>query len=194
MFIRAEKNKNYSVISNECLRDRRLSARAKGIWAYIMSLPNDWQIRQDEIFSHFTEGKAALRSAWKELAEAGYVKKTPAQGGDGRFAGWDYTVVESPMLRETAFLAQNTEVPETDTSVNGLSVNRAFGNRTLLSTDGPSTEKKLITYKVKEQKPKIPYTLQDKNIVKTEEHYGETYYYDADGKMYDNLGYATCLM
>jgi len=40
--IRVEKNKNYSVVNNTVLRDTKISWKAKGIMAYMLSKPDDW--------------------------------------------------------------------------------------------------------------------------------------------------------
>ena len=67
MIIRREKNKNYSVISNECFKDISISARAKGIYAYVMTLPDYWKISKKELYKHFVEGEKALDTAFNEL-------------------------------------------------------------------------------------------------------------------------------
>lgn len=40
-----EKNKNYTVMSNYHLRDKKLSYKAKGLLSFMLSLPEDWIIR-----------------------------------------------------------------------------------------------------------------------------------------------------
>ena len=99
--IRREKSENYSVIYNECFQNPLLSARAKGIFAYLMTLPDDWKIYKQELGKHFKEGRDALNSAFDELEIAGYITKTPERGAKGRLDGWDYTVYESTELLET---------------------------------------------------------------------------------------------
>ena len=39
---RVERNRNYTVMSNYHLRDRRLSLKAKGLLSQMLSLPEDW--------------------------------------------------------------------------------------------------------------------------------------------------------
>ena len=96
--IRREKSENYSVIYNECFQDDRLSARAKGLFAYLMTLPDDWKIYKRELCKHFKEGRDALNKAFSELEDAGYVTKTAEQDAQGKMCGWDYTVYESTEL------------------------------------------------------------------------------------------------
>ena len=59
VFIRTKKERNYTVMDNTFLRDERLSAKAKGIFAYILYLPEDWCIYQSELVKHFSDGKDA---------------------------------------------------------------------------------------------------------------------------------------
>jgi hypothetical protein len=99
--IRREKSDNYSVIYNECFQNPELSARAKGIFAYLMTLPDDWKIYKRELSKHFKEGRDALNSGFEELEACGYITKKPERGTDGRLGGWDYTVYESTDLLKT---------------------------------------------------------------------------------------------
>lgn len=107
---RAEKNRNYSVICNECFRDSSLSARAKGVFAYIMTLPDDWEIHKSELHTHFTEGRDAINGALRELEVAGYISKRPRQIANGQMMGWDYTVREKPEKPENNRLTENPSV------------------------------------------------------------------------------------
>lgn len=102
VFIRTKKNRNYTVVDNTFLRDDRLSAQAKGVFAYILYLPEDWCIYQSELVNHFSNGKDALRSAIKELEEFGYISKEHKKDEKtGRFTHWQYTVNEVPVAPKT---------------------------------------------------------------------------------------------
>lgn len=94
MIIRREKSKNYSIISNECLKNPKISTRAKGIYAYIMTLPDDWQIQKKELYQHFAESRDYLDKGFNDLKKHGYVKQTRVQDEKGRFIGWEYVVYE----------------------------------------------------------------------------------------------------
>jgi hypothetical protein len=73
-FIRGRKDRNYTVMDNTFLKDVRLSWKAKGVMAYLLSLPDDWQIYLSEIETHSPDGKSSLASAINELKEYGYLK------------------------------------------------------------------------------------------------------------------------
>lgn len=87
--------KDYCVVCNEVARRNDLSARAKGIYYYLATLPFGWELSQNELFSHFTEGRDALRTSFKELIDAGYVKEYPRRDDKGRLLGKNYEVMWS---------------------------------------------------------------------------------------------------
>ena len=106
------KTKNFTAVYNEVFQSDGVSARAKGLYGYIMTLPNDWKIYKDELFKHFSEGRDAMNKAFKELEELGYIHKKKVQDDVGRFSGWEYTIYET--LTDTLKNRQS----ETPTSVN----------------------------------------------------------------------------
>jgi hypothetical protein len=91
--IRINKTENYSIIHNECLKDFTISWRAKGLYAYMMTLPNGWNIRRSEIFNHATEGKDAANKAFNELIQKGYIKKVFIRE-KGKIKGFEYILYE----------------------------------------------------------------------------------------------------
>ena len=72
----SNKTENFTISANEVPRRADLSARAKGIHSYLMTLPADWKLYREELYTHFTEGRDAINTAFKELEEKGYIKKT----------------------------------------------------------------------------------------------------------------------
>lgn len=110
-FMRVEKTKNYSVISNEFIRRKDLSWKAKGILTYILTLPDDWVININEIMTHATEGEKAFRSGWKELKDAGYVNRYPVRDkGSNKITHWETVIRESADAKGFEPLTQNVQV------------------------------------------------------------------------------------
>lgn len=64
--------------------------------AYLLSLPDDWELYLKELQKHSTDGRDSTASALKELLVAGYVSRTRSRTEEGRFVGWDYVVHERP--------------------------------------------------------------------------------------------------
>ncbi len=93
----SNKTENFTISANEVPRRTDLSARAKGLHSYLMTLPADWKLYREELYTHFTEGRDAINTAFKELEKAGYIKKTRLKE-NGKFAGWDYSVYETSTI------------------------------------------------------------------------------------------------
>lgn len=90
------KNSNYTTISNVFLRDEKLSLKAKGLLATIMSLPETWDFSIKGICTIVKEGTTAIYSAIDELKTFGYCKVETLRDEKGRVTGNDYTFYENP--------------------------------------------------------------------------------------------------
>ena len=95
---RVNKDKNYTTINNTGLKDTRLSWKAKGILAYILTLPDDWIFYMEEVTKHSKDGIASLKAGMKELKECGYVKRFPIKGEDGKISKWEMIIYEVPQV------------------------------------------------------------------------------------------------
>ncbi len=74
----------YVAVANSTIRDTRLSFRARGVLAYLLSQPDDWNVSADRIAAAGTEGREAVRTALRELRAAGYCRTfTVAVGKSG---------------------------------------------------------------------------------------------------------------
>lgn len=94
--IRVEKNRNYTVINNEFLRNRELSLKAKGLLAVCLSLPDDWNWSIAGLVAICKESITSVRSSLKELEEYGYVTILKTKDDKGRFI-YEYTIYETPV-------------------------------------------------------------------------------------------------
>ncbi len=130
---RVNKDKNYTTINNTGLKDTRLSWKAKGILAYILTLPDDWIFYMEEVTKHSKDGIASLKAGMKELKECGYVKRFPIKGEDGKISKWETIIYEVPQVEKPLVENQLVEKP----SVENLPVE----NQPLLNTKELSTNK-----------------------------------------------------
>lgn len=95
--IRVIKNKDFVVMNKTALHDSNLSWKAKGLHAYMLSMPDDWTFYNSELIKHATDGRDSFKSAMKELKEAGYVVRRPKQNEQGKLDGWETLVYEYPI-------------------------------------------------------------------------------------------------
>jgi hypothetical protein len=78
-------NENFTVISNEILKDKNVSLKAKGLHVLVMSLPDSWDFSVKGISTIVFEGTTAVRSAIKELIANGYCIYTKNQNELGQW-------------------------------------------------------------------------------------------------------------
>ena len=109
--IRVIKNKNYTTISNQLFKNKGISLKAKGLMAYLLSLPSDWNLSINGIVACSKEGRSAIGNTIKELISAGYIERTQVRD-KGKFVGYDYFVFEQPKLNKPI-----TVKPITDNSI-----------------------------------------------------------------------------
>ena len=98
--IRVEKNRNYTVMSNCHLADRRLSLKAIGLLSKMLSLPDEWDYTIAGLTTICCEGKAAIATAIQELEATGYIVRRQLRTKDGAFGGNEYIVREEPIDKD----------------------------------------------------------------------------------------------
>lgn len=93
--IKLNKKDNFTIISNSVLKNANLTLKAKGLYAYMWSLPDDWDYSVAGLTKVLKEGKDAINEALKELEREGYLVRTILRAG-GKFADMDYILHETP--------------------------------------------------------------------------------------------------
>lgn len=100
MIFRMCKNKEnpYVQINKTVLQDKNLSWKAKGIMAYCLSLPDNWQFHMSELVTHSTDGIDSLKAGIRELKKHGYLERK-AEKVNGKIVSWITNVYEEPQER-----------------------------------------------------------------------------------------------
>ena len=109
--IRVIKNKNYTVMSNTHLKDKRLSLKAIGLLSVVLGLPEDWHYTVNGLVGIVKDGKDSVESAIKELKKNGYlrVEKIYPNENSNRIQ-YQYTFFENP--QEVDFQGVENQVVE----------------------------------------------------------------------------------
>lgn len=82
---------NFTILNNTCIKDPRLSLKAKGLHTYFMSLPHDWKLYKSELVKHHADGIDSINSAINELTQFGYVEVSEQKRNeDGKFTSKAY--------------------------------------------------------------------------------------------------------
>jgi len=97
---RIQKSKNYSIISNEILRRKDLSLKAKGLMSLILSLPDSWELTVNGLVAIVKESKNTIYSVLKELNGFGYVERNRVTNLSGKVVKWELLVYEEPLTKK----------------------------------------------------------------------------------------------
>lgn len=138
---RVERTRDYTVMSNHHLKDKRLSLKAKGLLSQMLSLPDDWDYTLSGLSFINRESKDAIRTAVHELEEAGYIRRRQTTDESGKFSANEYIIYERPLLEEPSSENPTTDnpttekpLPENPTQLNTKKSNTQKSNTNLSST------------------------------------------------------------
>jgi len=104
----------WSAVPNKLLEARELSWKAKGLWSYIYSRPDGWEVRESDLIARSTDGRDGVRSILRELEEQGYLTRTHVRER-GQFSTVTYKLHLSderpPMTEKPSPAKPSTENP-----------------------------------------------------------------------------------
>ena len=93
---RVERTRDFTVMSNYHLRDKRLTLKAKGLLSMMLSLPEDWNYSTRGLAAICREGVDAIRGTLRELEKEGYVIRRQLRGPGGQIQDIEYLIYEQP--------------------------------------------------------------------------------------------------
>lgn len=116
---RVVKTKDYTVMSNYHLRDRRLSAKEMGLLSFVLSLPDDWDFTIRGLIGLMRDGKDSIYGALRNLEAFGYVRRRQRRNAKGQLSRVEYSFFEQPQTApqppeklEIPAFVPHTENPE----------------------------------------------------------------------------------
>ncbi|MFJ1753077.1 hypothetical protein [Kitasatospora sp. NPDC088134] len=96
---RSAHRRDFIVLPNVTLQDRRLSYTARGLLVDLLSRPDDWQEDGRRMADSSPQGRAAVRKALKELTEAGYYVVETSRLADGTIVSENHVFDLPPHAR-----------------------------------------------------------------------------------------------
>jgi len=124
--LRHRVERDFTVLSNAVIRDKRLGFKAFGVLVYLLHLPPDFHVSVDWLSRQRSTGRYAIRAAIEELRVLGYMGVEVVRDSTGRFAGWIWWVTDSPSMEK------RDGQPVSGFPISG---NPKSGNRNLISTN-----------------------------------------------------------
>lgn len=92
-------------IDNTWMRDSRLSRKARGLLAELLTHSVGWEITIESLVRGGPEGREAIRGAIRELEKAGYLERKRRRQANGTLSGTDYE------LRDPGTVPPTSEKP-----------------------------------------------------------------------------------
>lgn len=139
--IRVEKNKDYTVMSNHHLRDKRLSLKTVGLLSIILSLPDEWDYTVKGLVAIVKDGSDAVKAALRELEEYGYLTRERARNEKGQVKKAVYSIREKPVAENPI---QANPIQEKSTEEKPVEENRTQLN-TKVTKYGENTNKEKVS-------------------------------------------------
>lgn len=152
--VRVVKNKDYTVMSNAHLHDKRLSLKAVGLLSIVLSLPDDWHYTVKGLVGSVKDGERAVNGALSELKQCGYLQVNKLYPNSERSKiEYQYVFYEKPQDLQNVPLEQdlqNVGLQNVDLQNVGLQNAGAYINTNKQSTNKQNT-KELNTNEYKEK-------------------------------------------
>lgn len=137
------KTKDYTTMSNTHFREKEMSLKAKGLLSLMLSLPEEWDYSEIGLSKLSKDGVGSTAKALDELETFGYLRRTQCKETDGKFAGYEYDIFETPQINLPYTENPFTEKPFTE--------NQGQSNTYILSNNKNKNNKSTYTKKIKKQ-------------------------------------------
>lgn len=114
---------SYGVIPNHVLKDKRLTAKAKGLFAYIQSKPDGWDFSAERIAEEMADKRDSIRSGLIELEKVGLLVRSKWQHKETGLFEHAYELFEtSQNYPETANPTSEEPTADSPTSEKAASI------------------------------------------------------------------------
>lgn len=101
----------FLLVSHTVVRDRKLTLRARGLLALLLSFPDNWKTSSEHLVRIVPEGRDAVRTALAELEGAGYLRREKRQDEAGRWRTETY-VYDLPQRHVDSTQTEHIPTPE----------------------------------------------------------------------------------
>lgn len=116
--IKSGRTKGFVVLFRSAAQDERLSLEARGLFALMVSLPENWSYTVAGLAKKAGCGREKARRLLQELQTVGYLVREQSHDGGGKFSGAVYVLQDEAPLPENPSNgeAENAPLPEKPTT------------------------------------------------------------------------------
>ena len=130
---------NYTVVSQNIMRDNNLSLTERGMLLTLLSLSDNWNLTIKGLSQILPDGKEKISKTLNSLIEKGYVTREQARGDKGKFDSITLEVHEAPTNQadhpENPSIVEFSPCPENRDTENRDTEIRDTGNQPQYNTD-----------------------------------------------------------
>jgi len=112
---------------NKLLKNKEVSLKAKGLYAFIQSKSNGWEFSAQRISMELKEGLQSINSTLQELEESKYLQRHKYQNNKGHWKV-DYELHIEPYIKTLCTETHTQENPSSDNPVIGKHLNKETKN------------------------------------------------------------------
>ena len=176
--VNKKRSEKFTTTSNKILQDSRLSYDSIGVFMYLWSMPDDWQIMVRQVMKHNNSTEYKVRQALRELRNYGYIKWKRLQGyceydmcEDGSYYCGDiqHDDTQHDDTQHDNIYIQNNNINKTITNINTASGFSQSENPVVndsLITQNPTVKESLTVQKPKKEEEFEQFWLQWKDLCK----------------------------
>lgn len=151
-----EAEDNFKRVHKSIIENENIDCETLGVYTRIIVLGLKWNLNIKGLSTHLGLSDAKIRKAISALEKEGYIVRTSVKGDGGKFLGWDYKVLPTPIDEAQRSSAGKRTSQKTDTPSNGQHRSRTtpFTDNTENGEENNNKLKGIIDLKKEETKKK----------------------------------------
>jgi hypothetical protein len=173
---RTKRRDNFVVIGNEVIQDSRMTIEARGVLVYLLSLPQDWVIRKNDLQKRLAVSRRTIDRCFEEMKQCGYLCETDFVKKDGKFDGKGYLIYDYSIYKNAPEMYSTDahgEQRNDDTDAHGEHRTDAHGEHLIKNTDIQQRNKNNPPLSPKGENVRIDYKGLDKAVAEWLEYKAE---------------------
>lgn len=114
-----EAEDNFKRVHKSIIENKNIDCETLGIYTRIIVLGLKWKLNIKGLSAHLDISDSRIRKSIALLEQEGYVVRTAVRGEGGKFFGWNYQIMPTPIEEGKRSSAGKPTSQKTDTRLNG---------------------------------------------------------------------------
>lgn len=114
-----EAEDNFKRVHKSIIENKNIDCETLGIYTRIIVLGLKWNLNIKGLSTHLGVSDSRIRKSISALEQEGYIVRTAVRGEGGKFFGWDYKVLPTPIEESKRSCAGKPTSQKTDTRFDG---------------------------------------------------------------------------